>query len=115
MILEPSFVGPSCWNPAEVQLRFIRVLFAFVFIRPVGARRDLFSSIVLSVLDGTIFLSLYEVVLFLSIFLSSMVWMQPVHYSFLEGLDATSPFRVLAVRAAARTSWILIGCVTDRH
>ena len=25
-------------------------------------------------------------------FISSMVWMKPVHFSFLDGLDATSPF-----------------------
>ena len=40
-----------------MDLFYRRILFAFVFIRPVGARRVLFSSIVLLVLDGTIFLS----------------------------------------------------------
>ena len=42
----------------------------FDFIRPVGARRDLFSSIVLLVLDGTTFLSQYDFLVLYSIYVT---------------------------------------------
>ena len=49
----------SCWCSTGPYFLLFMISY-FVFIRPVGARRDLFSSSVLLVLDGTIFLSRYD-------------------------------------------------------
>ena len=80
----------------------------FEFCRGVGARRDLFSSIVLLVLDGTIFLSLYD---FCFCFHSSC-WCSTGPYFFLDLISVFAFVRPVGARRDLFSSIVLL--VLDR-